>query len=158
MDEPLAPDDLADRLMEVFSRIGILYRHVYRKIEQETVPAGLSVGVRAICDLLDTQEPMTVPQMGRALALSRQFVQRMVNDALAAELVETFDNPRHQRSPLVGLTTKGSAAIATTTAREHAVLREVGGNLTGSDIDTCLEVLHHLGQPFADVDFDGRTG
>ncbi|MFC9997240.1 MarR family winged helix-turn-helix transcriptional regulator [Nocardia sp. NPDC127526] len=158
MDDPLAPDDLAPRLMEVFSQVGILYRHVYRKIEQETLPPGVSVGVRAVCDLLGTHGPMTVPQMGRAQALSRQFVQRMVNDALAEELVETLDNPRHQRSPLISLTAKGKAAITATTAREHAVLRGVGGDLTAADIDTCLRVLRHLGEPFAGVDMNSPAG
>ena len=36
---------------------------------------------------------MTVPQMGRAQALSRQFVQRMVNEAAAQGLVESVPNP-----------------------------------------------------------------
>ncbi len=144
--------------MEVFAEVGILYRHVYRKIEQDALPPGLSVGVRAVCDLLAAREPMTVPQMARALALSRQFVQRMVNDALEQELVDTRENPRHQRSPLVGVTAKGRAVMASTAAHEHAVLRGVGGNLTGADIDTCLRVLRHLGEPFADVDLDGTVG
>ncbi|MFJ9364489.1 hypothetical protein ACIRRA_08755 [Nocardia sp. NPDC101769] len=48
--------------------------------------------------------------------------------------------------------------MASTTAREHAVLRGVGGNLTAADIDTCLRVLRHLGEPFADVDLDSHSG
>ncbi|MGN5236424.1 MarR family winged helix-turn-helix transcriptional regulator [Rhodococcus sp. SJ-3] len=158
MDESLAPDELAPRLMEVFAQVGVLYRRVYRRLEQDALPPGMSVGVRAVCDLLTAHEPMTVPQMGRALATSRQFIQRMVNDALTHEFVETLDNPRHQRSPLIGLTEKGRAAMASTLDREHAVLEGVGGNLTDTDIDTCLRVLRHLGEPFVDVDLDGRSG
>ncbi|MFI7669298.1 MarR family winged helix-turn-helix transcriptional regulator [Nocardia sp. NPDC049526] len=154
MADSLTPDELARRLREVFAQIGILYRHVYRRIEQEALPQGLSVGVRAVCELLDVSGPATVPQMGRTLALSRQFVQRMVNDAHAAQLVETRDNPRHQRSPLIALTPEGRAVIAATIAREHAVLRDVGGDLTAADIDNCLRVLHHLGRPFVEGDLD----
>lgn len=157
VNDPLAPDELAPRLMEVFAQIGVLYRRVYRRLEQDALPPGMSVGVRAVCDLLTTHEPMTVPQMGRALATSRQFVQRMVNDALAHGFAETLDNPRHRRSPLVGLTEKGKAAMASTTVREHAVLHGVGGNLTDTDIDTCLRVLRRLGEPFADVDLDRNS-
>ncbi|MEV0334104.1 MarR family winged helix-turn-helix transcriptional regulator [Nocardia sp. NPDC050717] len=97
---------------------------------------------------------MTVPQMGRTQALSRQFVQRVVNEAAAAELVETLPNPKHQRSPLISLTPKGRAAITAVTDRELAVLRGVGGDLTDADIDTCLKVLHHLREPFAAVEMD----
>ncbi|MFC9963994.1 MarR family winged helix-turn-helix transcriptional regulator [Nocardia ignorata] len=154
MADPLTPDELARRLREVFAQVGVLYRHVYRRVEQETLSQGLSVGVRAVCESLDVSGPATVPQMGRTLALSRQFVQRMVNDAYAAGLVEMRDNPRHRRSPLITLTSQGRAAITATLAREHAVLRDVGGDLTAADIDTCLRVLHHLGRPFVEGDLD----
>ncbi len=39
--------------------------------------------MHAVLNLLREQGPMTVPQMSRAQALSRQFVQRMVNEAAA---------------------------------------------------------------------------
>ncbi|MFI8975521.1 MarR family winged helix-turn-helix transcriptional regulator [Nocardia asteroides] len=158
MDEKLTPDDLAGRLMEVFAQVGILYRQVYRKIEQDTLPAGISVGVRAVLELLGERGPMTVPEMGRAQALSRQFVQRMVNDAIAAELVEVRPNPRHQRSVLIALTARGRAAITAVTSRELAVLRGVGGDLTAADIDACLKVLHHLREPFAGAELDHGSG
>ncbi|MFE3442658.1 MarR family winged helix-turn-helix transcriptional regulator [Nocardia sp. NPDC059180] len=156
MADQLTPDELAHRLMEVFSEVGILHRRVYRKIEQDALPSGLSVGVRAILALLVEHGPMTVPQLGRAQALSRQFVQRMVNDAIGSELVETHHNPEHKRSALVVSTEKGRAAMAMTTAREHALLRAVGGNLTDADIDTCLRVLRRLREPFDQVDMDDR--
>ncbi|MFD6268038.1 MarR family winged helix-turn-helix transcriptional regulator [Nocardia asteroides] len=158
MDEKLTPDDLAGRLMDVFAQVGILYRQVYRKIEQDALPVGISVGVRAVLELLAERGPMTVPEMGRAQALSRQFVQRMVNDAIAAELVEVRPNPQHRRSVLIALTAQGRAAITAVTSRELAVLRGVGGDLTAADIDTCLKVLHHLREPFAGVEFDHESG
>ncbi|MBC7300343.1 MAG: winged helix-turn-helix transcriptional regulator [Nocardia sp.] len=143
--------------MDVFTQIRILYRQVYRKIEQDSLPTGISVGVRSILDLLGERGPMTVPEMGRTQALSRQFVQRMVNDAVAGGLVETRHNPRHQRSPLVAMTARGRALMATVTARELAVLRGVGGDITDADVDTCLRVLRHLGEPFAQVDMNGAA-
>ncbi|UGT54765.1 MarR family winged helix-turn-helix transcriptional regulator [Nocardia asteroides] len=158
MDEKLTPDALAGRLMEVFAQVGILYRQVYRKIEQDTLPAGISVGIRSVLDLLGEHGPMTVPQMGRTQALSRQFVQRMVNEAAAAELVEIRPNPKHQRSPLIALTPKGRSAITAVTDRELGVLRGVGGDLTDADIDTCLKVLQHLREPFATVEMDRTPG
>ncbi len=106
--KPLPPDDLAPRLYEVFAVLGPLYRRVSRKVELNEPIEGLSIGVRAVLDLLRAQGPLTVPQMGRAQALSRQFVQRMVNEVAAHGLVEAVANPAHQRSSLIRLTPPGS--------------------------------------------------
>jgi DNA-binding MarR family transcriptional regulator len=151
-DPPLAPDDLAHRLTEVFDLVGPLYRRVQRKVEQAAPIEGLSVGVRAVLDLLRENGPMTVPQMGRAQALSRQFVQRMVNDAAAGQLVEIIPNPAHQRSWLIRLTDRGRAAITAVIAREHALLREVDGDLTDADVTACVRVLTRMLELFDNVD------
>ncbi|MGW3209952.1 MarR family winged helix-turn-helix transcriptional regulator [Streptomyces sp. NPDC001135] len=149
-----SPDELAERLTAVFDLVGPLYRRVHRKVEQTAPLEGLSVGVRAVLDLLRTQGPLTVPQMGRAQALSRQFVQRMVNDAARRGLVESVANPAHRRSPLIRLTDPGRAAIGAVRAREHALLRRVGGDLTPADVDACLRVLGAMHALFEDVDVD----
>jgi DNA-binding MarR family transcriptional regulator len=95
---------------------------------------------------------MTVPQLGRAQALSRQFVQRMVNDAASQGLVAVTPNPAHRRSSLIRLTDAGSAAISAVTAREHALLRQVGGDLTDAEITACVRVLSHMLEFIDDVD------
>ncbi|GGT42031.1 MarR family transcriptional regulator [Streptomyces atratus] len=153
-DPPLAPEDLADRLTEVFALVGPLYRRVQRKVEQAAPIEGLSVGVRAVLDLLHEHGPMTVPQMGRAQALSRQFVQRMVNDAAAGQLVEVIPNPAHQRSSLIRLTDGGRAAITAALDREQALLRQVDGNLTDADVTACVRVLSSMLELFDNVDVD----
>ncbi|MEE1752961.1 MarR family winged helix-turn-helix transcriptional regulator [Streptomyces sp. SP18CS02] len=150
-DRHLSPDELPQRLMEVFALVGPLYRRVQRKIEQDAAQ-DLSVGVRAVLDLLREHGPMTVPQMGRAQSLSRQFVQRMVNDAAAGRLVDSIPNPAHQRSSLIRLTDRGRAAIDAVTAREHALLRQAGGSLAGKDVDACVRVLSRMLELFDDVD------
>ncbi|MEV5350115.1 MarR family winged helix-turn-helix transcriptional regulator [Streptomyces achromogenes] len=147
-------DELAERLTEVFDLVGPLYRRVHRKVEQAAPVEGLSVGVRAVLDLLRARGPLTVPQMGRAQALSRQFVQRMVNDAARQELVESVPNPAHRRSSLIRLTERGRAAIGAVRAREHELLRRVDGDLTMADVDACLRVLGAMHALFDDVDVD----
>ncbi|MGW5235834.1 MarR family winged helix-turn-helix transcriptional regulator [Streptomyces nodosus] len=150
-DRPLSPEELPERLMEVFTLVGPLYRRVQRKIELDATQ-GLSVGVRAVLDLLREHGPMTVPQMGRAQSLSRQFVQRMVNDATARKLVESTPNPAHQRSSLIRLTDDGHATITAIAAREHALLRQAAGDLTDTDVAACLRVLGRMLALFDDVD------
>lgn len=153
-DAPLAPEELAHRLTEVFALVGPLYRRVQRKVEQAAPIEGLSVGVRAVLDLLREHGPMTVPQMGRAQALSRQFVQRMVNDAVAGQLVEIIPNPAHQRSSLVRLTESGRAAITAALTREQSLLRQVEGDLTDNEVTACLRVLGRMLDLFDQVDVD----
>jgi DNA-binding MarR family transcriptional regulator len=148
------PEELPARLAEVFDVVGPLYRRALRKVEQDAPVHGLSVGVRAVLSLLREQGPMTVPQMGRAQALSRQFVQRMVNEAAARRLVEPVANPAHKRSVLIRLTDEGAAVIAALISHEHAVLRLAGAGLTDADITACLRVLRRLLDFLGDVDVD----
>ncbi|MEV0613969.1 MarR family transcriptional regulator [Nonomuraea sp. NPDC050404] len=147
-------EELTDRLTEVFDLVGPLYRRSLRKVELDAPIEGLSVGVRAVLNLLREEGPMTVPQMGRAQALSRQFVQRMVNDAAERGLVEFTANPAHKRSSLIRLTGEGRAAIDAVRERERRVLRQVGGDLTEAEIDACLRVLSRLLRILDDIDMD----
>ncbi|MEO3868247.1 MarR family winged helix-turn-helix transcriptional regulator [Nonomuraea sp. B12E4] len=149
-----APGAPTDRLGEVFDLVGPLYRRAYRKVEQDAPIEGLPVGVRAVLNMLREHGPMTVPQMGRAQALSRQFVQRMINDAAARHLVESVPNPAHKRSSLIRLTEEGRAAIDAVIDRERAVLRRIGGDLTDAEITACLRVLSRLLRHLDDIDMD----
>lgn len=144
-DAPLPPDELATRLAEVFALVGPLYRRAYRKVEASETIEGMSVGVRTVLEVLRAYDkPLTVPHIGRSLSVSRQFVQRMVNDAAALGYVESVPNPAHQRSPLIRLTDPGRVAVGAVLAREHDELRQVGGELTAADLDSCVRVLTNL--------------
>ncbi|MFD9602166.1 MarR family transcriptional regulator [Streptomyces sp. NBC_01224] len=140
----VASEEQNSRLAEVFDLVGPLYRRTQRKVEQDISVQGLSVGVRAVLSLLHEHGPMTVPEMGRAQALSRQFVQRMVNDATALGLVESAPNPAHKRSSLNRLTQRGREAITAVIERERAILSRVGSDLTDAEVDACLRVLSRL--------------
>lgn len=155
IDEPLPPDDLGHRVSEVFDLIGALYRRGLRKLEQGEDVEGASVGVRSVLVLLHRYGPMTVPQMGRLMALSRQFVQRMVNDALDRDWAQTAPNPAHQRSSLIRITPEGKAVITAILAREHALNRQVGGGeLTDAELRACVRVLKEMLRTFDHVEVD----
>lgn len=152
--KPLSPDDLGHRVSEVFDLIGALYRRGLRKLEQGEEVEGVSVGVRSVLVLLHRYGPMTVPQMGRLMTLTRQFVQRMVNDALARGWAETTPNPAHQRSSLIRITDEGEAVITAILAREHALNRQVGGELTDAELQACVRVLKEMLKTFDHVEAD----
>ncbi|WAZ25580.1 MarR family winged helix-turn-helix transcriptional regulator [Streptomyces cinnabarinus] len=151
-DTPLPPDELGHHVSEVFDLIGALYRRGLRKIEQGEQVEGVSVGVRSVLVLLRRYGPMTVPQMGRIMALSRQFVQRMVNDAVAEGWAEVTPNPAHQRSSLIRITAAGEALIDAILAREHALNRQVGGGLTDAELRACKRVLKEMLKTFDEED------
>ncbi|MEV5908839.1 MarR family transcriptional regulator [Streptomyces chartreusis] len=152
--KPLSPDDLGHRVSEVFDLIGALYRRGLRKLEQGEEVEGVSVGVRSVLVLLHRYGPMTVPQMGRLMTLTRQFVQRMVNDALTRGWAETTPNPAHQRSSLIRITDEGEAVITAILAREHALNRQVGGELTEAELLACVRVLKEMLKTFDHVEAD----
>lgn len=154
MNDPTAAPDQADRLADVYDLVGPLYRRAQRRVELDVPAEGLSVGVRAVLSMLYRHGPMTVPQMGRAQAISRQFVQRMVNEAAARGLVESFANPAHKKSSLIRLTELGCSAIDAVLTREADNLRRVGEHVTEDDIDACLRVLSALLAGLDDVDVD----
>ncbi|MFF4272908.1 MarR family winged helix-turn-helix transcriptional regulator [Streptomyces sp. NPDC001536] len=154
IEEPLPPDELGHRVSEVFDLIGALYRRGLRKLEQSEEVEGVSVGVRSVLVLLHRYGPMTVPQMGRIMALTRQFVQRMANEAMERGWAEATPNPAHQRSSLIRITGDGEAVITAILAREHALNRQVGGGLTEAELTACTRVLKEMLRTFDHVDVD----
>jgi DNA-binding MarR family transcriptional regulator len=142
--EPLPPDELAERLARVYVVLGPVYRKVLRLVELDQRRTGMSVGVRNVLDQLRRGGDLTVPALARAQDLSRQFVQRMVNDASGAGWVEVVENPAHRRSGLVRLTRSGATAIDAVVAGELDRLALVGGGLTGPEVDATLRVLDRM--------------
>ncbi|MDQ0597262.1 DNA-binding MarR family transcriptional regulator [Streptomyces canus] len=154
IDEPLPPDELGHRVSEVFDLVGALYRRGLRKLEQSEAVEGVSVGVRSVLVLLHRYGPMTVPQMSRLMTLTRQFVQRMTNEAMERGWAEATANPAHQRSSLIRSTEDGEAVITAILAREHALNRQVGGDLTEAELTACARVLKEMLRTFDHVDVD----
>lgn len=76
--------------------------------------------------------PLTAPQIGEAMGVSRQGAQKQLNLLLEQGLVESRRNPAHKRSPHYALTPQGSDAyqramdIWTSRATELARLFSTG--------------------------------
>ena len=156
MESPLSPNDLAERLAEVYLTLGPIYRRVSRIVEHDEARMQMSVGVRAVLDQLRRDGELTVPRIAERQELSRQFVQRMVNDARDAGYVELVANPHHRRSSLVRLTPRGHAAIAAVIARELDLMGRVGGDITRSELEATLHVLTHMLEALHAVEVERR--
>ena len=72
-----------------------------RVVEAAVRPLGWTVGSRAVMDALDSEAPLTVPQIAFRLSLARQNVQRHVDELLRLDHLQATPNPAHRRSVLI---------------------------------------------------------
>jgi len=92
--------------------------------------------------------PLSAPQVGAAMGVTRQGAQKQLNLLLELKLVEARPNPAHRRSPLYTLTPQGLAlyrkadAIWVTQATKLAALIPVAQ--AGTAIQMLELMLHEL--------------
>jgi DNA-binding MarR family transcriptional regulator len=113
-------------------------------VDRELQGSGLTVRLRAVLEILARDDSLTVPDLARQLHIQRQYVQVMVNEALAAGLVEKRDNPRHKRSVLIALTPAGEAQIRAVMTREQAVMARLAEGFEADDLTTARRVMDRL--------------
>lgn len=87
---------------------------------------------------------MPVAHIARNMGLSRQAVQRLVNELAAQNLVQFAPNPHHQRAKLIVMTTKGKAVFDATMARQGPWADALATGLVAQEIDTALRVLRTI--------------
>lgn len=61
--------------------------------------------------IIDHDTRLTVPQIARRLGVTRQSVQRVIDELTTEHLVEAVANPDHKTSPLFQLNDRGHAVL-----------------------------------------------
>jgi len=89
-------------------------------------------------------EPATVVQVARRLGLTRQSVQRVANLLEADGLTECLDNPLHQRSKLVRLTSRGRRTLRTIQGAQRIWADKVGAEIGEADLAHARRVVDRL--------------
>ena len=104
--------------------------------------------------------PSTVPAIARRLGLTRQGVQRVAGDLLAARLLQAAPNPDHVRSPLLTLTNRGQLVLDQLTHRSDAARGRLlhQGHITAEDLAAARTTLRALLQSLATSDPNSRPG
>ena len=104
--------------------------------------------------------PCTVPAMARRLGLTRQGVQRVADDLLAARLLTASPNPDHARSPLLTLTNRGQLVLEQLTQRSDAARGRLlhQARITAEDLAAARTTLRPLLQSLATSDRNLRPG
>jgi DNA-binding MarR family transcriptional regulator len=88
--------------------------------------------------------PLTVPQIARRMGLTRQSVHATVNRLVQDGFLELLPNADHRRSPLVRLTTSGSAKYEAIDARQATWVNRLVRGIGRADLDTARKVLDEL--------------
>lgn len=115
-----------------------------RAVEATLRDRNVTVGMRAVLEVLDTSDPATVPQIAATLGLKRQGVQRLVDELIVAGYVESRANPRHRRSRLIVLTDAGRDAFAAIRREENSHLAQMAQDCSDEEIATAARVLSSL--------------
>lgn len=78
--------------------------------EREAAESGMTVARWHILSVV-SEEPLTVPAIGRRLGLVRQAVQRVADDLVEAGQLRPEPNPAHRRSMLYSITPEGARVL-----------------------------------------------
>lgn len=108
MKRTLEADAMTELILEVFRLNGQLLEAGDRL----TKPFGLTSARWQVLGAIELAgQPLTVPQIGRQMGISRQAVQRVANDLASLGFITFENNPDHARAKLLVPTNKGQEAL-----------------------------------------------
>jgi DNA-binding MarR family transcriptional regulator len=132
---------LTDLMLDIFRANGALLASGDRLV----APLGLtSARWQVLGSIALSYSALPVAHLARVMGLSRQAVQRVVNDLEAEGFVAFEPNPHHKRAHLVVLTVKGQEAYAAATAREAPWANALAEGLSAEEIVTARRVVTQL--------------
>lgn len=89
-------------------------------------------------------QALTVSQIARRMGLSRQGVQRVVNDLYSLGMIEAADNLDHKRAPLISLTKNGAKVMIKIDKAQIAWVNEISDGLSERQINQALKLVKKL--------------
>lgn len=89
-------------------------------------------------------EPLSVASIARALAHTRQSVQRIADVLVGDGLAHYSPNPAHRRAKLLELTPAGLAALRTIQVAQAQWARHIARGLKPAELETARDTLTEL--------------
>ena len=102
-------------------------------------------------------DPLTVPYIARKIRLSRQAVQRLVDELVGRGVVVLKPNEHHATAQLVVLTKDGRDLYDRAHRRQHAFSEWLSGQFTDEEVRTTTQVMSKLRSVVAGLDSDMLT-
>lgn len=118
-------EDALRALQAVYNENEALFHQSNDFIARLYGPGDLSLGKRGVLIHLFRGGPQTVPQVAQAKQVSRQYIQKVVNQLVQAGYVRFAENEAHKRSPLVQLSEQGWAYLIGRLEHEVRMVREM---------------------------------
>ena len=95
--------------------------------------------------------PLTTPQVGEAMGVTRQGAQKQLNLLLEQGLVQAHPNPAHRRSPLYVLTPEGLALYRQADAMWVARVTELASLIPAAQARAATRTLEAMLRPLKTV-------
>ena len=137
-------NELNDDLYEITWLIRRLFRAMAQNTNDRLANLKINVADRAVLEFLYPDKALAVPEIASRYQVSRQHVQTTANELLAKKLIATKENPRHKRSSLLKLTSKGKNLFARIRKDDDEVLRNAFAGIPRGDAATTHKTLQTL--------------
>jgi DNA-binding MarR family transcriptional regulator len=89
-------------------------------------------------------EPETVARLARNMGLTRQSVQRVVNEMVDEDMLCLLENPHHRRAKLVTMTEKGKKAFQAAYELQVPWVKALSKGIDSKRISDACEILETL--------------
>ena len=91
--------------------------------------------------LLNSDHPLTVPDIARTMGQSRQAVQRLFNEMQQEGLLDTQVNPNHKRAKFLVLTDKGKEVCVQLDEKQTPWVNSIGDDFEAGELELVSSVL-----------------
>jgi len=100
---------------------------------------------------------LTVSQIARTMGLTRQSVQRVVDELEGSGIVRRTAHPESRRARLVSLTAAGESAYAKVSGRQRPWANRLAQGATQAQLTTALHVVRRLREQLETEEHDHAT-
>jgi DNA-binding MarR family transcriptional regulator len=140
----IMPEAIKSEPYQVIWLIRRLFRALSQKSNENLEGFGISVADRAVMEFLYPDKMLSVPEIAEKYKVSRQHVQSTINSLLAAALVVAKENPRHKRSSLMMLNSKGRKLFETVLKKDEEVIEILFSRISQNNIQVTQQTLQSL--------------
>jgi DNA-binding MarR family transcriptional regulator len=119
----MTPDQ--QNVVKLTSLVRLCFQRLRTIGDQLHADLGMNSSLRAVLEWLTDHGSQTVPQIAAAKSVSRQHIQKIVDELIDGGHVDFKPNPAHKRSPFVVLTPEGAALFKEMRRREKRIFREL---------------------------------